>query len=317
MGRRWPRPACPPFDNARKWRRASLQRLADQTACLRAQFRDGFREAGFRAASLRAASFRAASFRAASFRAASFRAASFRATSFRAATVREPVPEIPQPDTRAIKEQDTMQFHNPDADFFVPDGTPQEAALKRTTHLCVSAHQDDIEIMAYHGIAECFGLPDRWFSGVVVTNGAGSPRSGIYGHYTDDEMQSIRRQEQRTAAYVGGYACMLQLGYPSSAVKDPEERNGDRRSAGDLPALRNRRSSTSTTSPTSTRPTSAPACARWPRCAACRRRTVRKKSTAARSGATSTGCPMMSSSACRLRSIPTSPPRSWASSTRR
>jgi LmbE family N-acetylglucosaminyl deacetylase len=114
-----------------------------------------------------------------------------------------------------------MQFHNPDADFFVPDGTPQEAALKRTTHLCVSAHQDDIEIMAYHGIAECFGLPDRWFSGVVVTNGAGSPRSGIYGHYTDDEMQSIRRQEQRTAAYVGGYACMLQLGYPSSAVKDP------------------------------------------------------------------------------------------------
>jgi LmbE family N-acetylglucosaminyl deacetylase len=114
-----------------------------------------------------------------------------------------------------------MQFHNPDADFFVPDGTPQEAALKRTTHLCVSAHQDDIEIMAYHGIAECFGLPERWFSGVVVTNGAGSPRSGIYGHYTDDEMQSIRRQEQRTAAYVGGYACMLQLGYPSSAVKDP------------------------------------------------------------------------------------------------
>ena len=115
-----------------------------------------------------------------------------------------------------------MQFHNPDADFFVPDGTPQEAALKRTTHLCVSAHQDDIEIMAYHGIAECFGLPDRWFSGVVVTNGAGSPRSGIYGHYTDDQMQSIRRQEQRTAAYVGGYACMLQLGYPSSAVKDPK-----------------------------------------------------------------------------------------------
>ena len=115
-----------------------------------------------------------------------------------------------------------MQFHNPDADFFVPDGTPQEAALKRTTHLCVSAHQDDIEIMAYHGIAECFGLPERWFSGVVVTNGAGSPRSGIYGHYTDDEMQSIRRQEQRTAAYVGGYACMLQLDYPSSAVKDPK-----------------------------------------------------------------------------------------------
>jgi len=115
-----------------------------------------------------------------------------------------------------------MQFHNPDADVFVPDAKAPDAALARTTHLCISAHQDDIEIMAYHGIAECFGLSDRWFTGVVVTNGAGSPRSGIYGHYTDEEMQHVRRQEQRTAAYVGGYACMIQLGYPSSAVKDPK-----------------------------------------------------------------------------------------------
>jgi LmbE family N-acetylglucosaminyl deacetylase len=115
----------------------------------------------------------------------------------------------------------TMQFHNSDADIFIPDGTPPQAALARTTHLCVSAHQDDIEIMAYHGIAECFGLPDRWFSGVVLTSGAGSPRSGIYGHYSDEQMQSVRRQEQRTAAYVGGYACMIQLGYSSAAVKDP------------------------------------------------------------------------------------------------
>jgi LmbE family N-acetylglucosaminyl deacetylase len=114
-----------------------------------------------------------------------------------------------------------MQFHNPNADVFVPDGAAPGPALERTTHLCVSAHQDDIEIMAYHGIAECFGLPDRWFSGVVVTNGAGSPRSGIYGHYTDEQMQRVRRQEQRTAAYVGGYACMIQLDYSSSAVKDP------------------------------------------------------------------------------------------------
>jgi LmbE family N-acetylglucosaminyl deacetylase len=113
-----------------------------------------------------------------------------------------------------------MQFHNSDADFFVPDGTAQEAALKRTTHLCVSAHQDDIEIMAYHGIAECFGLPDRWFSGVVVTNGAGSPRSGIYAACTDEEMQRIRLLEQRKAAMVGDYACQIQLGYTSAQAKD-------------------------------------------------------------------------------------------------
>lgn len=114
-----------------------------------------------------------------------------------------------------------MKFHNPNADLFVPDGLEPDAALSRTTHLCVSAHQDDIEIMAYHGIAECFGRAGRWFTGVVVTNGAGSPRTGIYGPYTDDEMQKVRLKEQRKAAYVGEYACQIQLGYSSSAVKDP------------------------------------------------------------------------------------------------
>ena len=116
-----------------------------------------------------------------------------------------------------------MQFHNSNADLFVPDGLDPAAALDRTTHLCVSAHQDDIEIMAYHGIAECFGQPDKWFTGVVVTNGAGSPRSGIYGHYTDDDMQQIRRKEQRKAAYVGDYACQIQLAFTSAQVKDTQE----------------------------------------------------------------------------------------------
>jgi LmbE family N-acetylglucosaminyl deacetylase len=116
-----------------------------------------------------------------------------------------------------------MQFHKPTADFFVPDGTAPDAALARTTHLCLAAHQDDIEIMAYHGIAECFGAKDKWFSGVVVTNGAGSPRTGIYGGYTDDEMQKVRVVEQRKAAYVGEYGCQIQLAFTSGEVKNPKE----------------------------------------------------------------------------------------------
>lgn len=116
-----------------------------------------------------------------------------------------------------------MQFHNAAADLYIPDGTAQEAALARTTHLCISAHQDDIEIMAYHGIAECFGRKDRWFSGVVVTNGAGSPRSGIYGDYTDEEMQKVRLIEQRKAAFVGDYAAQFQLGFSSSQVKNSQD----------------------------------------------------------------------------------------------
>jgi len=114
-----------------------------------------------------------------------------------------------------------MKLSHPAADIYVPDATATpEAALARTTHLCVAAHQDDIEIMAYHGIAECFGRTDRWFSGVVVTNGAGSPRAGVYANFTDAQMQDVRRSEQRKAAFVGDYSIQLQLGHPSSAVKE-------------------------------------------------------------------------------------------------
>jgi len=111
--------------------------------------------------------------------------------------------------------------NNPHADLFVPDNLPPAEALSRTTHLSIAAHQDDIEIMAYHGIAECFGRSDRWFTGVVATHGAGSPRSGIYADCTDEEMQRVRMQEQRKAAFVGEYACQVQLGYSSGQVKDP------------------------------------------------------------------------------------------------
>jgi LmbE family N-acetylglucosaminyl deacetylase len=114
-----------------------------------------------------------------------------------------------------------MKLNKPSADVYVPDGMEEQAGLARTTHMSIAAHQDDIELMAYHGAAECFGRTDRWFTGVVVTNGAGSPRAGIYAQYTDDEMQKIRLREQRKAAYVGEYACQIQLGYSSGELKNP------------------------------------------------------------------------------------------------
>ena len=116
-----------------------------------------------------------------------------------------------------------MKFRNDSADFFVPDGAERGIALKRTTHLGIGAHQDDLEFMALHGILECFGIKDKWFCGVIVTNGAGSSRSGIYSSYTDQEMRDIRRLEQRTAAVIGQYGVQLQLDYPSSAVKNEDQ----------------------------------------------------------------------------------------------
>ncbi len=114
-------------------------------------------------------------------------------------------------------------LRNANADIFIPDGAPVEQALQRTTHLAISAHQDDIEIFGFHGILQCYGLPEKWFTGVVCTDGAGSPRSGIYANYTDDDMKRVRLQEQRDAAQVGKYAAQLQLGYPSKAIKDPAD----------------------------------------------------------------------------------------------
>ncbi|MGC1461889.1 MAG: PIG-L family deacetylase [Terracidiphilus sp.] len=112
-----------------------------------------------------------------------------------------------------------MKLHNATAAIFVPDGKPVADALKRITHLGVGAHQDDLEFMAFHGILECFARNDHWFGAVTCTNGSGSSRTGPYANCTDTQMMSIRRQEQNAAAVVGQYGIMLQLDYPSSAVK--------------------------------------------------------------------------------------------------
>lgn len=107
--------------------------------------------------------------------------------------------------------------------LFIPDGAPVPGALQRVTHLGIGAHQDDLEFMAFHGILACFAREDRWFGGVTCTNGAGSARTGPYASFTDERMMAIRHEEQNTAAVIGGYAAMFQLGHPSSAVKSPSD----------------------------------------------------------------------------------------------
>jgi len=113
-----------------------------------------------------------------------------------------------------------MQLKNPDADVYVPDDSTLAEALARTTHLAIGAHQDDIELMALHGILQCFNQDDSWFSGITVTDGGGSPRSGPYEKYSEEEMRKVRVIEQRKAALVGDYACQVQLGFPSAVAKD-------------------------------------------------------------------------------------------------
>ncbi len=126
-----------------------------------------------------------------------------------------------------------MHFHLESAELFIPDGAPEATALARTTHMGISAHQDDIEIMAAAPIIECFQREDLWFTGVVVTDGRGSPRDGLYQAYDDEQMRVVRIKEQKKAATVGEYAAQALLDYPSRVVKDA----ADRRPVEDLAAL--------------------------------------------------------------------------------
>jgi LmbE family N-acetylglucosaminyl deacetylase len=110
-----------------------------------------------------------------------------------------------------------MNFQNAHARFFVPDAAADP--LGRITHLGIGAHPDDLEFMAFHGILACYHSDSLWFGGVTCADGAGSARTGPYARFSDARMRETRAREQENAAAVGRYAAMIQLGYPSSAVR--------------------------------------------------------------------------------------------------
>lgn len=111
-------------------------------------------------------------------------------------------------------------FKNSNANIYIPDKILEKDAIERTTHLAVSAHQDDFEIMAIDGILHCFNHLNAFFTGVVMTDGRGSPRSGMYASMSDDEMVQIRAFEQHKAAYLGNYSALVSFAYPSKHIKD-------------------------------------------------------------------------------------------------
>jgi len=113
-----------------------------------------------------------------------------------------------------------MKFFKSGASVFIPDGLPVEDAFRRVTHLGIGAHQDDLEIMAFHGIQKCFTSEQLWFGGVTCTDGGGSPRTGEYASFSDEDMAAERRREQEKAAILGNYGALVQLNYASAEVKD-------------------------------------------------------------------------------------------------
>jgi LmbE family N-acetylglucosaminyl deacetylase len=112
-----------------------------------------------------------------------------------------------------------MKFSQPNADLFLPGGGTSQEALASTTHMGIGAHADDLEILAFPGITACLNHPTQRFSGVVVTNGAGAPRTGSYAKVSDAELIKIRREEQWQAAKLGHYASVIQLGFSSAEIR--------------------------------------------------------------------------------------------------
>lgn len=117
----------------------------------------------------------------------------------------------------------SLALRNPNAEIHIPDGAPLSTALARTRVMGIGAHPDDLEIMAYPGILQCYRDNPPSFLGVTCTDGAGSPRQGPYQSVTDGEMQRIRWNEQNQAASVGRYSAMIQLKYPSGVTKNPDD----------------------------------------------------------------------------------------------
>jgi LmbE family N-acetylglucosaminyl deacetylase len=106
----------------------------------------------------------------------------------------------------------------PGALVHVPDGTTPAAALARTTDLAVVAHPDDLELALPGVILACKADPERSFTGVICTDGAGSVRpEGM----DPRDLVAVRAAEQRAAADMGAMGAVVMLGLASRRVGAP------------------------------------------------------------------------------------------------
>ena len=131
------------------------------------------------------------------------------------------LPAIPEP-RREVRE--SMQFHNAERRHLRPRWRRRRRRRWRAPRTCASPRtRTTSRSWPTTASPSASAGQDQWFTGVVVTNGAGSPRAGIYGDYTDEEMQKVRLRSSARRPIVGEYACQIQLGYTSAQVKDRDQ----------------------------------------------------------------------------------------------
>ena len=97
--------------------------------------------------------------------------------------------------------------------------TPFNQHTGKKKILAISAHQDDIELMAFSGIYKSLKDPDYGFIAVVCSDGRNSPRLGQFADYTDEMMMDCRRKEQIQASEIGKYEELYFLDYTSEQCR--------------------------------------------------------------------------------------------------
>ena len=113
-----------------------------------------------------------------------------------------------------------MKFHLHTAEVYVPDNILWKQ-LFPAQHTYVLPLTRMISRSWPHSRSwSVFSKRINGSTGVVVTDGRGSPRDDLYKDYTDEEMRLVRFKEQRKAAVVGEFAAQVMLDFPSKIVKD-------------------------------------------------------------------------------------------------
>jgi len=118
-----------------------------------------------------------------------------------------------------------LSLIHPASEIYFPKSPGDDLRLAKTTHLGIGAHQDDLEILAMHGILDAYDNSDRFFTGVTVTDGRGAPRPDAYKAFDDDVFCRIRCTEQKKAADIGHYNAQFLLNHPSHALKSGDHRD--------------------------------------------------------------------------------------------
>jgi LmbE family N-acetylglucosaminyl deacetylase len=108
--------------------------------------------------------------------------------------------------------------------FFNLDHVSYEDMISRSTHIGIAAHHDDLEIMAFHAISQCFESQDLSFLGIILTDGANSPRTNEYRNTRNSEMIELRKKEQIEACRRGKYGGIIFLNLTSDQVKKNDPR---------------------------------------------------------------------------------------------